>query len=174
MGRPLGSKNRNYIPLDIRLYSKISGFTDSGCWEMQPPKGHRYPNLQIRNKSVRASRVSWEIFHKKKFPKGKFCLHQCDNTKCINPGHLFIGSHKQNMRDMIKKGRDKKDPPVGERCAQHVLKENNVREIRGILKKADLSKRGLQSKLHREIGKRFNVSDHTIYAIHKRISWRHI
>lgn len=106
MGRPLGSKNKNLIPLDVRLYSKISKFTDNGCWEMEPPINKRYPILQFEGKATRASRISWSLFHKKKFPKNKLCLHKCDNTKCINPSHLFIGTQTQNMKDMIKKGRN--------------------------------------------------------------------
>ncbi len=174
MSRPLGSKNKNYIPLEVRLYSKVYNFTRNSCWEMKPPKHNRYPIIRMDNKDVRASRISWELHNKKKFPKGKFCLHKCDNTKCINPDHLFIGTHKQNMRDMIKKGRDRKDAPIGERCAQHVLKEFQVIQIRKILKNINSSIRGSDSRVHKILAKEYKVSTHTIYNIHKGITWKHL
>jgi hypothetical protein len=171
MGRPLGSKNKNKVSIKERLYSKII-INQNGCWEMEPYKGHRYPALQVGRKIVRANRLSYELHNNKKIPKNKCCLHTCDNTKCINPEHLFIGTHKQNMRDMIKKGRDKKDPPSGSRCAQHKLIEDQVLIIRLLLK--DVRGRKNIADKYREIANIYNVSIHTIYSLNKRITWKHI
>jgi hypothetical protein len=54
--------------------------------------------------SERAHRFSWKK-HKGPIPNGMHVLHHCDNQPCTNPKHLFLGSHYDNMQDMIKKGR---------------------------------------------------------------------
>jgi len=172
MGRPLGSKNKNITSIKDRLYSKVILNEEKKCWEIEPFKGHRYPTLQVGNKPIRANRLSYELYHNKKIPRNKCCLHKCDNTKCINPEHLFIGTHKQNMRDMINKGRDKKDPPIGSRCAQHKLVESQVLEIRSLLKYV-FGRKNIADK-YREFANKYNVSIHTIYCLQKRITWKHI
>ena len=76
---------------------------ESGCWEWN--KIYKfYPKVVFRGKLTRVHRASYE-WHIGEIPKGKFVLHKCDNKQCINPGHLFIGSQADNMKDMNTKGR---------------------------------------------------------------------
>ena len=70
------------------------------------PRSHGYPRLGRNGKVYRMSRYVWE----QKFrpiPEGMLVLHKCDNHACINPDHLFLGTQKDNMQDMVKKGRDR-------------------------------------------------------------------
>ena len=171
MGRPLGSKNKNVVPLEKRLYSTSILNTETGCWEKEPTKKSRYPNITINGKMQRAHRVSYELYTRKPIPKGLCCLHKCDNPKCINPAHLFLGTHQENMTDMIKKGRDKKDGPKGTRCAQHILTEKQVIEIKKKLKQiAHIKKTPERAAL----GKQYNVSEAVIYHIDNNRTWKHI
>lgn len=61
----------------------------------------------MRDKAEYAHRVSWILNNGRNIPKGKLVLHKCDVRSCVRPSHLFIGTHLENNRDTIKKGRDK-------------------------------------------------------------------
>ena len=67
----------------------------------------------------RAHRFSWELFNGD-IPTGLCVLHKCDNRKCVNPDHLFIGTKKDNTHDMIYK----------KRWSVPRFTDNQVREIR--------------------------------------------
>lgn len=64
-------------------------------------------------------------------PAEKFVCHRCDNPKCCNPDHLFLACHKENMADMVMKGRSKSPKLTGEQNGRHVLTDKDVLEIRG-------------------------------------------
>ena len=66
--------------------------------------GKGYGSVLLNGKQVRAHRASYILF-KSKIPEGFFACHKCDCPPCVNPDHLFAGSHHENMYDMAKKGR---------------------------------------------------------------------
>lgn len=133
-------------------------------------------------KLVRAHRFAWEQKHGK-IPYPLQALHHCDNPPCVNDAHLFIGTRKDNMMDMSRKGRQifQRSP---ERCARgdrngarlyperifrgesvgtSKLTADDVRQIRAL--------RGLRQ---RDIGKLFGVSQAQIQKILTGQSWKHI
>lgn len=73
--------------------------------------------IQVGGRLGNKVRVTRLILHYKKgpLPDTLWALHTCDNTKCINPDHLFIGTAQDNTDDMIAKGRKVDDPDVGKR-----------------------------------------------------------
>ena len=79
----------------------------SGCWIWMGFTHKGYGKIGVEGKNKRVHRVMWELTNGP-IPKGIFVLHKCDITECANPDHLFLGTHTDNMKDMINKGRKSK------------------------------------------------------------------
>lgn len=78
--------------------------TESGCWEWPTGSEKDYPEVCVKGERIRLHRLSYELF-KGEIPEGCHVCHHCDNTRCVNPEHLFAGRQQSNMRDMMRKGR---------------------------------------------------------------------
>lgn len=88
------------------VYKRIKK-TKRGCWEWLGAIGKDgYGLTCVDSKTQGAHRVSWEATNGE-IPKGLWVLHKCDNPKCINPKHLFLGTAKDNTKDSMQKGRRK-------------------------------------------------------------------
>lgn len=75
------------------------------CWIWQNPKASasRYGTIKVApGKYSPAHRFSWEL-HNGPIPAGVFVCHHCDNPPCVRPDHLFLGTHRDNMQDMMQK-----------------------------------------------------------------------
>lgn len=108
-----------------RFWEKVK--KTAACWEwISNITTYGYGQF-IKNDLVNsrmAHRYSWAL-HFGEIPKGKYICHKCDNRKCVNPAHLFLGDHHANMSDMVSKGRAAR----GLRAKDVKLKESEVIEI---------------------------------------------
>lgn len=140
----------------LSFWKKVT-VTD-GCWLWTgSTNGSGYG--EIRSKEIGgkryAHRFSWELEFGP-IPKGGEVCHSCDQPSCVNPEHLFLGSHHDNMLDAKAKNR----MPAGERNGQAKLTIDQVREIR--------STTGLTAE---SIARKFNVSRSLISLILRGDRW---
>lgn len=124
-----------------------------------------YVNLTVNKKQILGHRYFYLKFVGK-IPKGMCVCHKCDIRNCLNPEHLFLGTQKDNVQDMIKKGRQVVFGLKGEKNANSKLSEKQVLEIRKLWE----NNCHCSSKLARQ----FNVNRVTIIRIITRDNWKHI
>lgn len=108
-----GCMSEETVPVAERFAAKVdrSGGPEA-CWPWTGTTcgSTGYGKLYVaRGSIVGAHRVSYEI-HCGPIPDGLFVLHRCDNRRCVNPAHLFLGTHIDNMADMVAKGRSTRGP----------------------------------------------------------------
>ena len=118
---------------------------ETGCWIWDRPcKRSGYGRFKAEGISFRAHRFAYETFVGP-IPKDKCVLHRCDNRRCVNPEHLFLGSHADNVADMVSKDRQAK----GRRVAGSKLTDVQALEIRNSAEPSeDLARRYGIHKTH--------------------------
>ncbi len=146
--------------LKERFYEKFEVDPETGCWNwVAAMRGHGYGSIQVDGKAQKASRISWELHRgpipKSSGPHGMCVCHTCDNRRCVNPSHLFLGTHADNMRDKAKKER-----------VPSSLTSFQVSVIKRLLSTKSVSQA--------EIGRLFGVNYRTVHDIYKGHTWRNV
>lgn len=127
-------------PLAARLIEG-SVFGESGCWLWQGTRATKgYGSIAVDGEPRRVHRAAYECFVGP-IPERMFVCHHCDTPSCIRPAHLFLGDAATNMRDMVRKGRGRRQitsdqshfkdgrAPRGERASGSKLTEAQAQEI---------------------------------------------
>jgi len=122
--------------------------------------GRGYGQVRRSGRLIGAHRVAYEDAYGP-IPAGESVLHRCDQSLCVNPAHLFLGSQDDNMADRNAKRRQ----AVGERVGTSRLTADQVREIR------DRASRGERPV---DLGPLFGIRRQTVSQIVNRTRWRHL
>ena len=155
---------QRFKTMDERFWEKVDKRGEDECWKWlgsKDKKGYGYFWDQIRNS--KAHRYSWTI-HYGRIQRDKIICHHCDNPSCVNPNHLFLGTHQDNANDREAKGRRKN--VVGENSPNSKLTDDDVRAIR----KQYSSKNCTLDDLSKEFG----VCFQQISRIINRKRWKHV
>lgn len=161
--------SRHKPPLREAFDARYRINSETGCWEWSgaTSKGG-YGQYQVAKfrpsgaetytrKRIYAHRLAWTL-HYGDIPSGYEVCHRCDNPPCVNPAHLFLGTHADNQNDMHQKGRSAR----GSRQGGSKLTEDAVREI-------------MASTLPSEVlARRFVVSFQTVNSIRCGHGWKHL
>lgn len=151
---------------------KTPGFGPNGdCWKWTGSLNSnrtdykRYGILDHKKKTYLAHRLSYEIYNKLSIINTSiFACHSCDTPKCVNPEHIFLGSHSDNMKDMGKKGRAY--AAKGEKNSKAKLSSDNVLSI--------VEKSKTLNCTRVSLGIEFGVVPETIGSIINGKLWSHL
>lgn len=149
--------------VEERFWEKVSNHeTSHGCLEWQASCfTSGYGQFSHKDRNVRAHRFAYELEHGP-IPEGMHVLHHCDNPKCVNVDHLFLGTNADNMQDKVKKGRQHR--PQGELCGMSKLTESEVLEIREMAGEFVLA----------DIAEAYGIARSQVSQIHTRKRWAHV
>jgi len=155
-----------------RFWQKVDQRGPNECWEWKASKDRKgYGKFgrwrDGRGFTAGAHRVSYEIAYGD-IPTGLFVLHHCDNPCCVNPKHLWLGTARDNIHDMISKGRQrpyKLHQQPGEKNSNSRFTDVEIRMIRAEYV-TGLSQRRLAAMHH--------TSQSQIHRIVLRKTWRHV
>ena len=140
----------------IRFWSKVQT-AEGGCAEWigaTYPTG--YGNFYWQGRNHPAHRIAW-LMSGQRIPESYYVLHRCDNRLCVEPAHLFVGTHQDNMDDMAGKGR--RAPQAGATNGNARLLPEQVAAIK------------VDNRSHRELGLEYGVSKTTIGLIKRGQRW---
>jgi hypothetical protein len=138
----------------------------SGCWRWKGQKNQAgRGQFSYRGRLYNAPRTSYRLF-KGRVSRTLHVLHKCDNPNCVNPKHLFLGTQRDNARDMVIKGRQ--NDTRGESSGAAKLNNTTVLEIRRRHKRW-CPKNGTEA-----LAKEFNISTSVVRCIVGRRAWKHI
>ncbi len=145
-----------------RFLAKVCPEPNGGCWLWRGMVvGSGYGMVRFERRMYPAHRLAWKLF-RGEIAQGLAVCHKCDVRICVNPEHLFLGTHAENMKDMKEKGRS----PHGDEHSRSKLTAKTVSRIKAMLAQGHMRVS--------EIARAFGVTHATIDCIAKGKTWRHV
>jgi len=137
-----------------------------GCWLWLGALSGGYGHIRrVKNPvPIGAHRFSWEL-HKGNIPGGKLVLHSCDNPRCVNPGHVFLGSHADNKADAISKDRHA-------RKGSHGMRKLTEKEALSIRRRYLPGVNQLQPGNGLRLAEEFGITRGQVIKIAKGLAWK--
>lgn len=150
-----------------KFLSKIS--KTNSCWLWIGPLTNRgYGQFSDSGKRCLAHRYSFRIHKCQEIPSGLYVCHHCDNPRCVNPDHLFLGTNSDNQLDASRKGRLKSRSDAHVRGESHSLSKLTEQQV--LYLRSLPSLKGYRKRLALEWG----VWEETIADAYHRRSWIHV
>lgn len=151
--------------IEERFWARVGRRNDDECWPwLLTPGRMGYGRFKPTPKDqLSAHRTAWELTHGP-IPSGLWVLHRCDNRRCCNPAHLFLGTPRDNTRDMMAKGRNV-PPPVRSGATANGAKLSEA-EVLATLERLARGERGAA------IANALAVSQSAVSAIKHGKTWR--
>lgn len=143
------------------LTDKSKQDTDCWLWLGKPNTKDGYGCVYDGKRKILAHRFAYELYNEH-IEDSLFVCHNCDNTMCVNPDHLFVGTNYDNVQDKVSKGRQNK----GETSPTSKLLQIDIDYIRKVY----------SDKVYNqsELAQMFNVSQSCISSIIRRVNWKHV
>lgn len=169
--------------IEERLLSHTEECKFTGCWNCNyATDSDGYTSMRILGKSEKSHRAAYQLW-KGRIPLGMLVCHTCDNPRCINPEHLWLGTPRDNMEDKVRKGRQSKvgnrgnvrgdkngsrthpGSHLGERNGRSRLTEEGVRYIRMW---------ALEGFSRKKIAEVFDISYAQVGFVIRATAWGHV
>lgn len=154
---------RQAVPIEKRFWQYVQKGTDKDCWIWTGSKCGRngtYGQISFNGRRVVAHRVSYILAHGD-IPNSLDVCHTCDNSLCVNPAHLWLGTHAENIHDRSVKGRSRAGA-----SHKHPLAKLNwemVGQIRTLYRQGGITQR--------QLARRFGVSAPNISLVITGKAW---
>lgn len=199
----ISQAQRSVVASDAERFWRSVDKTDAdGCWLWRCVSG-KYGQFTVNGRNIGAHRASWAM-HFGPIPDGVFVCHRCDNPRCVRPDHLFLGTHGDNMADMVAKGRaaigarnasvarpemlargDRNGARVhperlatGDRNGQRLHPERTARgERQGSARLTEAAVVEIRQAVgvpQRALARKYGISQYTVCMIRSGKSWKHV
>jgi len=157
----MNRKGPKPIPAIERFWPKVKK-TD-GCWIWTAGTDEGYGAISTTHEPDCGKKERAHVFAYKRLvgdiPEGMYVCHKCDNRLCVRPSHLFLGTHLDNQRDKLSKGRQ----PKGSQHGMAKLTDEQVTEIRKLYATGEY--------LQRELAEKFGIYQQTVSSIVRGTTW---
>jgi len=140
---------------DLERFLNLTFYNPTGCWLWSGScDTSGYGLFRLNGKLEKAHRVSYKQY-KSKIPDGMLVCHTCDTPNCVNPMHLFLGTHKDNSEDRDNKGRGRLPYQSGQQ----------MKKILSVEQQEEIKRQRYFGITQRELATNFGVSQNVIFRV---------
>lgn len=152
------------VDLNERFWPKVQ--KSDTCWIWLGSRaGGGYGRINIDGTNKPAHQIAWEM-ENGPLPEGQEICHICDNPPCVRPSHLFAGTRKENVQDMIRKGR--RSPLASGKGDRHGMAKLTTEKVTVIIQRYSVG------ESPKALAEEFGISRAHLHGIVKGRTWRHI
>ncbi|QIG68266.1 HNH endonuclease protein [Rhizobium phage RHph_Y1_10] len=154
--------HQRFKTLEERFEEKFDRAGENDCWLWKAGRSRpqEHPKIRLDGGYKKASKVSLLLYRGQDAGDMHVC-HSCDTPLCVNPNHLFLGTHLLNMQDKVSKGRSHR--PAGRKNPKSKLTKLAAQKIAADLERGELSQQ--------EIARKYEIGQSTVSEIKRGRHW---